>query len=76
VIPVADCFQIPVKSHGLPLVTTRQLAQAKKAGKPVHIWTIDDVGEMEALIDRGVQGLMTDRPAALKEVLIGRNLWR
>ena len=71
----ADCFQIPVRSHGLPLTTKRQLARARDAGKPVHIWTIDAKVEMEQLVERGVGGIMTDRPRALREVLKQQNLW-
>ena len=41
----------------------------------VHVWTIDDRAEMEALLDLGVDGLMTDRPAVLKEVLEDRAQW-
>jgi len=71
----ADCFQIPVGSHGLPLTTKRQLARAREAGKPVHIWTIDEKAEMEQLVERGVGGIMTDRPRVLREVLKQQNLW-
>ena len=39
------------------------------------MWTIDDEAEMNRLIDIGVHGLMTDRPALLKQVLVRRSLW-
>jgi glycerophosphoryl diester phosphodiesterase len=41
----------------------------------VHVWTIDEPGEMRELIDLGVDGLMTDRPAVLRDVLRERGLW-
>jgi glycerophosphoryl diester phosphodiesterase len=30
---------------------------------------------MERLLDLGVDGIMTDRPSALKDVLLRRNAW-
>jgi glycerophosphoryl diester phosphodiesterase len=42
----------------------------------VHVWTIDDEGEMRDLLDRGVDGLFTDRTDILKAVLVERGQWR
>jgi glycerophosphoryl diester phosphodiesterase len=71
----AHCFQVPPKAYGIPAASPRQLSRAQEEGKAVHIWTIDEEAEMERLLDLGVQGIMTDRPALLKEVLARRNLW-
>ena len=35
------------------------------------MWTIDDPDEMTRLLDLGVDGIMTDRPQVLKDVLLG-----
>ncbi|HVF31456.1 MAG TPA: glycerophosphodiester phosphodiesterase [Acidimicrobiales bacterium] len=71
----AACTQVPIR-HGRWLVTDpRYVAAAHKAGLPVHVWTIDDPAEMERLLDMGVDGIMTDRPAVLKDVLGRRGLW-
>ena len=39
------------------------------------MWTIDDAPEMERLLDLGVDGIMTDRPLVLREVLESRGSW-
>jgi glycerophosphoryl diester phosphodiesterase len=39
------------------------------------VWTIDDPAEMARLLDLGVDGIMTDRPQVLKELLIERDEW-
>ena len=57
------------------LVDARFVAAAHRRGLPVHVWTIDDPAEMERLLDLGVDGIMTDRPAVLKEVLVRRGQW-
>jgi glycerophosphoryl diester phosphodiesterase len=41
----------------------------------VHVWTIDDAAEMARLLDLGADGIMTDRPAVLRDVLSGRGQW-
>ena len=44
-------------------------------GIVVHVWTIDDPDEMRSLLDAGVDGIMTDRPAELREVFEERGIW-
>ena len=73
--PSGDCAQVPIH-HGRWTVVTRRFVQAAhRRGIQVHVWTIDDPDEMEALLDLGVDGLMTDRPSVLRDVYRARNAW-
>ena len=70
-----DAFQVPHRRGRLTVVTPGFLRRAHAAGLPVHVWTIDEASEMNALLDRGVDGLFTDRTDVLKDVLEGRGQW-
>ena len=69
-------LQIPHRRGPLLLVSDGLVRRAHRAGKHVHVWTIDDPAEMRALLDRGVDGLMTDRTDILRDVLVERGQWR
>ena len=58
-----------------PIVDERFVDVAHRLGVPVHVWTVDDPDVMDTLLDMGVDGIMTDRPAVLKEVLQRRATW-
>ena len=47
---------------------------AHRAGLAVHVWTIDDAGEMRQLIDLRVDGIMSDVPSVLVSVLAERGV--
>jgi glycerophosphoryl diester phosphodiesterase len=71
----APCAQVPVRQGRVVLVDERIVAAAHRRGMQVHVWTIDDPDEMRRLLDLGVDGIMTDRPAVLKAVLEERGDW-
>jgi glycerophosphoryl diester phosphodiesterase len=68
-------LQVPTHFKGIPLVTRRFVEAAHAKGVQVHVWTVDARDEMERLLDLGVDGLMTDRPTVLREVLQARGAW-
>jgi glycerophosphoryl diester phosphodiesterase len=67
--------QVPARQGRLTVVDKRLIAAARRRGIEVHVWTIDEPDQMHELIDLGVDGLMTDRPAVLRDVLRARGLW-
>jgi glycerophosphoryl diester phosphodiesterase len=70
-----DCVQVPTRVGRLPIIDERFIQTAHRRGLQVHVWTVDEPSEMERLLDLGVDGLMTDQPAILKEVLVRRGQW-
>ena len=53
---------------------SRQLVRAAhQQGKPVYVWTVNDAASISAMVGRGVDGLLTDRPALARAVLIERD---
>ena len=69
-------FQIPHRRGRLVVASPALVRRAHAAGKHVHVWTVDDPDEMRELLDRGVDGLFTDRTDLLKDVLVARGQWR
>jgi len=59
----------------VPIVTRATIERVHSLGKVIHVWTINDPVTMEKLIDCGVDGIITDRPDLLKQILVRRNLW-
>lgn len=65
----ADAFQVPERMGGIPVVTGRFVAAVHAAGKQVHVWTVNEAEDMRRLLDLGVDGIVTDRPDVLNDVL-------
>ncbi|WP_328594230.1 glycerophosphodiester phosphodiesterase family protein [Actinomadura macrotermitis] len=51
------------------LVTPELVLTAQALGLPVAVWTVNDPGEMAALVDLGVDAIVTDYPDRLRAVL-------
>jgi glycerophosphoryl diester phosphodiesterase len=51
------------------IITPEQITRLRQAGFEVNVWTVNDEAEMQALIQAGVTGLITDFPQLLKTLL-------
>ncbi|MGK5171741.1 glycerophosphodiester phosphodiesterase [Geodermatophilus sp. CPCC 205761] len=71
----AGCAQVPLQLGGRALVDERFVAAAHARGLQVHVWTVDTPEEATTMLDLGVDGVMTDRPAMLRELLEKRGEW-
>ena len=70
----ADCIQVPLRQGRIPIVTARFVRAAHRRGLPVHVWTVNDAPTMRALLDLGIDGIMTDRLRVLCDVFAERAL--
>lgn len=68
-------LQIPANLGRLPIAMAGVINAAQSFGSDVHVWTVDDPKRMHELLDLGVDGIMTDRPSVLRDVLIERGQW-
>ncbi|MFW6298402.1 MAG: glycerophosphodiester phosphodiesterase family protein [Bacillota bacterium] len=62
-------FQLPTDQQGILFAKRSILHAAHEHNIAVHFWTINDSRTMERLIDLGADGIMTDRPHLLAEIL-------
>lgn len=65
----AHSFQIPERSGVFDLLSRRMLRALRRRGMDVYVWTVDEEPDMRRIMDRGVQGIITDRPSVLARVL-------
>ncbi|MEV8402637.1 glycerophosphodiester phosphodiesterase [Streptomyces niveus] len=71
----AVCAQVPPDQSGVRVVDERFVRTAHARGLQVHVWTINDADRMRALLDLGVDGIMTDQLETLRSVFVERGVW-
>ncbi|HAV78471.1 MAG TPA: glycerophosphodiester phosphodiesterase [Anaerolineae bacterium] len=59
----------PKESLNIPIMTERFIRQAQARNIRVEPWTVNDPGLMQQYIDWGVDGIITDRPDLMIEIL-------
>jgi glycerophosphoryl diester phosphodiesterase len=62
-------LQIPMSSSGINLATSSFIKAAHKHNIAVHYWTINEEADMRKLIEIGADGIMSDRPTLLKQII-------
>lgn len=67
--PGPMALQVPPDFGGRPLVTEAFVAHAHAHDLPVHVWTVNDPGEMRRLLALGVDGLISDFPGRVSDVI-------
>ena len=64
-----QAFQIPEHRSGLRVLTKRFVKTARGLNLAVHVWTINEIKDMQRLLDLGVDGIVTDYPDRLISLL-------
>lgn len=67
--------QLPRRYGRITVIDPALMRAARRAGLEVHVWTVDLPAEMDELLDLGVDGLLSDRPDLLRDVLRRRGQW-
>ncbi|CAN5210383.1 glycerophosphodiester phosphodiesterase [soil metagenome] len=72
-LATVDAVQVPERALRLEVTTERFIDQLHQAGVEIHVWTINDADTMNRLLDRGVDGIITDRADIAMSVLAQRS---
>lgn len=67
--PYVNAIQIPTKDGKISLKSKLLIKGAQKIGMDVHYWTINDPELMKELLELGADGLITDRPDLMLNLL-------
>jgi glycerophosphoryl diester phosphodiesterase len=67
---------VPLGPRRVSVATVGLVNAAHRHGVHVHVWTVSDRETIIRLLEMGVDGIMTDRPLLLREVLVERGEWR
>jgi glycerophosphoryl diester phosphodiesterase len=74
-LATGEFAHVPLRLGRVPVFVERLVEGAHRIGVRVVVWTVDDVPDMHRVLDAGVDGVITDRPDLLREVLIARGQW-
>lgn len=70
--PRYQALQVPPEVFGRPWLTPDLVRATHELGLAIHLWTLDDPKQMRHWFDLGVDGIMSDYPDRLAQVLAER----
>jgi len=65
-----DAYQLPFSMRGVN-VDQKLVDAVHASGAHIHLWTVNDEADMRRFLELGVDGIVTDRPDLLNDVLEG-----
>ena len=67
--PSAEAVQVPEQRGSIYVLIPRFVRAAQGRNMDVHVWTINEVDDMKRMLDLGVDGIITDYPDRLLDLL-------
>jgi len=61
-------FAVPERRKAIRVVDHRFVRAAARAGKPVHVWTVNAIDDARRLRSMGVCGIITDFPSRMRNL--------
>jgi glycerophosphoryl diester phosphodiesterase len=71
--PEVDAVMVPERHGPLRIVTRRFVRRTRRHGIGVFVWTVNEPGDMRRLLDRGVDGLISDFPGRVRRIVDERD---
>ena len=65
----AEAFEVPPRLGDLEIVTPRFLRESRGRNIRVYVWTVNEENQMRRFVHLGVDGILTDNPDQLLDVL-------
>lgn len=66
-----EAFTVPERHRGIRIVDRRFVEAARRRGRPVHVWTVDDITEASWLRSCGVAGIISNYPDRMRGLRSG-----
>ncbi len=67
--PLMQALQIPEYLGSVRVVTKEFVEAARGRNLKVHVWTVNETADMQRLLENGVDGIMTDYPDRLLNII-------
>lgn len=67
--PPFQTVQVPEERFGIKILTPGFIANAHERGLELHVWTINETADMQRILALGVDGINSDHPDRLLDVL-------
>ncbi len=61
-------FTVPERHGSLAVVDPAFVRAAQRGGRPVHVWTVDEVADAKRLRAMGVAGIITNHPSRMRDL--------